>query len=307
MKTIALLSVLLASAAEAQTVSRKIPANMFPVKPVVSAPASGGRDLHIAQGSFFSYAMPDGWRVGEDGQYALTLVAPDNKAFTLMVGNSGLPPQYPPARFVQEKLMALRPQSLQISSPRPVAPAPGFQSAFQFDVSLVGQRGMNTRGVAKCNIATAYDTAVLAMTGAFSEASQWAGYSTWLPMVSDQVSATNGAAFGRRGVMAQNLRLSREYGEAAQRYRQWSQQNAKQVSDYRDATKDRQNKEFRENLGSTQPYTNPYDPSAPLDLPRTYQYFWVDRQGNVLGSNDPSANPNTGSTGDWRQMPRQKQ
>jgi hypothetical protein len=65
----------------------------------------------VARGRFFSYALPEGWRVGEEGQYALSLVAPDNQALTVMVGNAGLPPNYPPDRFVQEKLMAMRLQS----------------------------------------------------------------------------------------------------------------------------------------------------------------------------------------------------
>jgi hypothetical protein len=38
-----------------------------------------------AAAGFFSYALPEGWRVGEDGQFALTLIAPDNKAITMMV------------------------------------------------------------------------------------------------------------------------------------------------------------------------------------------------------------------------------
>ena len=36
-------------------------------------------ELRIAQTRFFSFALPPGWRVGEDGQFALTLVAPDNR------------------------------------------------------------------------------------------------------------------------------------------------------------------------------------------------------------------------------------
>src|SRR5262245_31893606 len=108
--------------------SRKIPPGMFPVKPISSARAA---DLQIARGHFFSYALPQGWRVGEDGQFALTLVAPDSKALTIMVGNAGLPPNYPPGRFVQEKLMAIRPENLQIGQPRQATPVTGFKQAWQ--------------------------------------------------------------------------------------------------------------------------------------------------------------------------------
>ena len=60
------------------------------------------------------------------------------------------------------------------------------------------------------------------------------------------------------------------------------------------------------NLGAIQTYVNPYNAGSPLELPTTYQYFWIDRQGNILGTNDPSANPNSGSTGDWKQMQRHR-
>ena len=171
----------------------------FPVKPAPAANATGG-SLRIGSGRFFSYAMPEGWRVGEDGQFALTLVSPDNKAITVMVGNAGLMPNTPPASFVYQKLMALQPQNLQLGPGRAAKPVAGFSQAGTFDVSYT-VRGVAYRGLAKCNVQTAYDTAVMAMTLAVSEASQWPGYATWLPQVADQISATNGAAFGIRGVI----------------------------------------------------------------------------------------------------------
>src|ERR1700676_201227 len=93
----------------------------FPVKPLArKQPTSSGAaaSLQIGSGRYFSYALPEGWGVGEDGQFALTLMAPDNKALTVMVGNAGLPPNYQPGRFVYEKLMAMRPQNLQVGQPR---------------------------------------------------------------------------------------------------------------------------------------------------------------------------------------------
>ena len=278
---------------------------MYPVKPITSHSASPAADLRIENGQFFSYALPQGWRVGEEGQFALSLAAPDSKAFTVMVGNAGYPPNYRADRFVYEKLMALQPQNLRISEPRQAAPVAGFAQAYQFEVSCVA-RGMAHRGIAKCNIATSYDFAVMAMTAAISETTQWPGYANWLPLVADQISATNGAAFGRRGLMAQNLQNSMAYAEAARQYREWSQRNWQQVTNDRNISEDRRNYYFRENLGAVQTYVNPYDTRVPMELPTMYQYFWADRQGNILGTNDPSANPNNGSTADWRQMPRHR-
>lgn len=289
-----------------------IPKNMFLVKPVTRNDAAhnngggaGKAELRIGQGRHFSYAKPDGWTVGEDGQFALTLVAPDRKALTIMVGNAGLPLSYPPAQFLHDKLMAMSPMNLQIGPPQPATPVAGFQHAVQFQVSYFAQ-GVPCRGIAKVNIAPSYDSAVMALTAALSAADQWPGYSGWLPLVADQVAATDGAAFGRRGIMAQNLANSRAYAEAASQYREWSKKTWDQVANDRNRSQDQQNFYRRENLGNVQTYVNPYNTQTTLELPTEYKYFWVDRQGTVLGTNDPLVNPNNGSTGDWRAMPRYK-
>ena len=104
--------------------------------------------------------------------------------------------------------------------------------------------------------------------------------------------------------MAQNLQNSMAYADAAQRYRDWSQQNWQGVVDQRNASVDRQQSAFRENLGAVQTWVNPYDTRVPIQLTSQYSHYWVDRQGNILGTNDPGDNPNTGSTGDWSRMPR---
>ncbi len=272
-------------------------------RPPAARPPAGG-DLRIGQTRFFSFAQPPGWRIGEEGQFALTQVAPDNKAFTLMVGNAGLPVNYPPDRFAYEKLSALRPQNLQFGQGRAATPATGFRQAVEYPVSYVAG-GVPYRGVAKVSVAPAYDTATMAVTAAFAAQDQWDGYASWLPQVAGLVSATNGAAFGMRGIMQQNLRNSVAFGQAAQQYRDWSQKNWQGVVDQRDRSIDRRNLEFRENLGAIQTWTNPYG-TPPVELPTTNQYYWTDRQGRVLGTDDPTADPNAGSTAEWRRMERVK-
>jgi hypothetical protein len=135
-------------------------------------------------------------------------------------------------------------------------------------------------------------------------ASQWSRYSAWLPLVAEQISATNGAAFGRRGIMAQNLKNSTAYAEAARQYRDLSQRNWQKVTDDRNQSEDRKAYQVRENLGGVQTYVNPFGNNTPVQLPATYKYYWSDNQGNYLGSDDPSANPNAGSTTEWKRMPR---
>ena len=230
------------------------PPRFVQVKPILregagaAKPAPPAGELRIGQGRFFSFALPPGWRVGEDGQFALTLVAPDNQAMTVMVGNAGMPVNHPAARFAYDKLSAMQPQNLQLGQGRQARPAAGFRQALEFDVSYA-VRGVPYRGVAKVSVAPAYDSATMAMTAALVSADQWGGYAAWLPQVADQVAALNGAAFGMRGIMQQNLQNSVAYGEAARQYRDWSQKNWQQVTDARGASQDRRNLAVRENLG----------------------------------------------------------
>jgi hypothetical protein len=221
----------------------------------------------------------------------------------VLVGNAGMPLNHPAARFAHDKLSAMRPQNLQMGEARQAAPAAGFRQAVEFDVSYSAQ-GVAYRGVAKVSVTPAYDSSTMAMTAALATADQWAGYASWLPQVANQVSALNGAAFGMRGIMQQNLQNSVAYGEAARQYRDWSQKNWQQVTDDRNASQDRRNFAVRENLGGVQTFSNPYGNSPPQELPTTNKYYWTDRQGRMVGTDDSSANPNDGSTGEWRKMER---
>lgn len=293
-----------------QMLDEKIPAGMFLVTPATAAPSTKSspkapvKNLQIKRGQFFSFVLPEGWKLGEDGQFALSIMAPDQKALTLMVGNSGLFPDYTPYQFVYDKLMALRPDNLQVGNGQATQPITGFQQAYAFPVTYsIG--GVPCQGLAKCHVAPYYGGQTMAMTAALSESRQWPGYSTWLPLVSDQIAAHDGAAFGMRGVMQQNIDNSRAYAEAAKQYREWSQKNWQAVTDDRNNTQDRQQKEIRENIGAVQTYSNPYDSHQPLELTTQYQYFWIDNKGSILGSNDPSINPNQGSTREWRKMEKQ--
>jgi hypothetical protein len=232
---IAILFCLLCTAcgsAPTEQATGEVPAGMFPVTPVTSTTTvrTSAAELTVARGRFFSYALPRGWRLGEDGQFALSMGAPDGKAFTVMVGNAGLPQGYPPDRYVYEKMTALQPQGSRIGQGRKATPVSGFTQAWAFDVEY-NAKGMANRGVAKVHVATSYDTAVLAMTAAISEASQWEGYSSWLPLVAEQISALDGRAFGARGIMAQNIENSKAYAVAAEEYRDWSQKTQQQVTD----------------------------------------------------------------------------
>jgi hypothetical protein len=269
----------------------------FPSQP---SPSSS---IEIQRGQFFNYALPNGWRVGEDGQFAVVLYAPDNTAMTVMVGNSGLPVNYNPGQFVYEYLLKLQPHNLQMSQPRQAQPLAGCTVAYEFDCTYIAFNGIPCRGIAKCSIAYSYNVSIMVLTFATSHESVWGRYASWLPQVANQVEANNGAAFGMRGIMEQNIQIANAEGQQAREYREWSQQNWEQVTLQRDESIARQNIEFRENLGNVGTWTNPY--GYPLtELPSNYKYYWIDRQGHIYPTNDPSENPNVGSSQDWARMSR---
>ena len=103
-------------------------------------PAAG--ELRIGQGRFFSFALPPGWQVGEDGKFAMTLVAPDHRAMTVLVGNAGIPMNHSAARFAYDKLSVMQMQNLQLGQAQP---ASGFREAVEFDVAYSAQ-GVAYRG-----------------------------------------------------------------------------------------------------------------------------------------------------------------
>jgi len=266
-----------------------------------SIPSSGPATLRLMEGQFFTYALAQGWKVLEDGQFAVVTLAPDQKAVTIMVGNAGMPANYSPGQYIYERLFAAGYQQISLGQPRQAKPIPGCAYAYEFDYRYL-VNGEPCRGIARCHVAPSYDMCTMIMTAAASHEPQWKNYAGWLPDVAALAQARNGAAFGARGIMEQNIRNSTAYAEAARNYREWSAKNWQEVTDARNKSTDSRNEQFRENIGGVQTYINPYDPGKVIELSTQYKYYWIDRQGKTWGTNDPSQNPNSGSATDWKRM-----
>jgi hypothetical protein len=256
--------------------------------------------VQVQTGRFFRYAVPSGWKVQEDGQFAVVLFAPDNSAMTVMAGNAGMPANYPPGQYAQEKIQQMSVQDLRIGPASMARPMPGCSTAWEFEYSY-SFGGEACRGMAKCSVAPSYDMCTMVVTLAASKQAQWSRYAAWLPSVPEQAAALNGAAFGARGVMQQNLDNSINLGEQARANREWSAKTWAEVNRGRAESQDGQNREFRENLGNVQSWTNPYG-SGNVELPTTFSNYWINKQGRIVGTNNPSENPNNGSTEEWQRM-----
>lgn len=256
--------------------------------------------IDYRQSQWFRYAVPEGWRVAEEGQFAIALIAPDSRAGTVMTGNAGLPPAYPPLQFLHERLSVPGPQQLAMGSPRPAPPMASFTGAIEAEYSCtIG--GIPCQGLARCHVALSYDMAMMVATWAGSEVGQWAGYASWLPGVADDVAITSAEAFGAGGIMRQNLQNSISLGAQARVNREHAQAQWAEVTQLRGDSVDRQHAAFRENLGNVTTWSNPYG-YADMQLTNDYSHYWIERGGRVVGTDNPHDDPRWTLTGEWSRL-----
>jgi hypothetical protein len=135
-----------------------------------SFPSQTPLAVETRQGQCLKYVIPQGWQVAEDGQYAVVIVASDNAALTIVVGNSGFPLYYNPGQYVHDTLTR-QCQQFQMSQPRKAQPIAGFNTALEFDYTYT-VNDVPCRGIAKCSVANSYDMCTMVLTCAASQISQ---------------------------------------------------------------------------------------------------------------------------------------
>src|SRR4051794_18978684 len=67
--------------------------------PQQQMPQQGGGQVQMVRGSHFTFALPAGWQVGEEGQQALVINSPDGAASVIVFGVSGLGGGVSPEQF----------------------------------------------------------------------------------------------------------------------------------------------------------------------------------------------------------------
>lgn len=262
-----------------------------------------GPDVELRRGQTFAFALPRGWQVAEEGPFAVTTLAPDRTAVTVLVGNSGLPVAYPPGQYLWEQLARLQLEGLQLGPPRPAAPVLGFPHAWEHDASYA-VRGVPCRGVAKVSAAPAYDTVTLVVTWAAAQADRWPALAGWLPQVASQVQICGPGAFGMAGIAAQNLANSNALGQQLQSHRAWSANLWDQVARERAASQDQIAFHRGQGLAGVQRYDDPVAGRS-VDLPASNAVYWVHAAtGRIVGSPDPSFDPRTPFDASWTRLPR---
>lgn len=288
-----------------QTPQHPPPGGMpYPGQGPMAGHMMGPGPIQRTGGRFFRFALPAGWQVQENTNM-LSLSSPDGRAAIMTVGLVGLMQPFSPDQFVQ---YAMQMQQLQITGflrGQPIQPGPGASSAGMFEITYVNVvNGMRGQGIVTCHVALGYGQCNASMTMACARAECWNEFSGWLPQVAAEVAPAGPQTYMAGQVAADNLRNSIELGQHFHAVNDYTQAQWQQVTNERWASDERHNFEFRENLGGIQTYVNPYDNNRMVELSTQYRFYWVNRQGQIVGSDDPGFDPRVGSTDEWSQMPR---
>ncbi|MEI9897358.1 MAG: hypothetical protein WDN28_26745 [Chthoniobacter sp.] len=161
--------------------------------------------------------------------------------------------------------------------------------------------GIPCRGVAFSHVTLGYGQCNASLTLAGARAEAWPQFSGWLPQLATEVAPAGSQTFMAGQVAADNLRNSIELGQHFRAVNDYTQAQWQQVTNDRWVSDERRNFEFRENLGAVHTYVNPYDNGRPIELSTQYRFYWVNRRGEIVGSDDPGYDPRVGSTDEWSQ------
>ena len=233
----------------------------------------------------------------------LCLNSPDGQAAIMNVGLVGMMQPMTPDQFVH---YAMQMQEMQVTGflgGQQIQPPPGCTSAGRFEITY-SVRGIACRGIVTSFVTLGYGMCNASITLAAAQAGAWAAYQSWLPQLAAEVGPAGSQTYMAGQVAADNLRQSVELGQRFHEINDYTQQQWQQVTNERWASDERRNFEFRENLGAVQTFTNPYDNHRSVELSTQYRFYWVNRRGEIVGSDDPGYDPRAGSTDEWTQMPR---
>jgi hypothetical protein len=262
----------------------------------------------MRRGPNFTHPLPQGWVVGEEGNHALVLWAPDYSAGVFVYGLSGFMQPMSCDQFAyfcltQSMRMA---GELQFARMTPVAPAQGFGQAAAIDVTFRFQLapplgGVPAQGVVFSNVATGYQQMNGFIALAWAMPPAWPAHEQWLPGVALQACNTGPNPFGATGVNMVNQANTAAMGQAWANYQDWSQRTWDEVSRERWASQERQQQAMDPMLTGQFWGQDPYG-NGPQRYAATPAVIWVDPYGRQVTSDDPSFDPRTPFDQDWRRV-----
>ncbi len=262
----------------------------------------------IVQGRNFTYALPAGWRVGEEGNHALVLQANDLSAGVIVYGVSGLGQNLTPPQFAYSAItnnLRLAPD-VRISKPTPIQPMPGYTAAAVMDIAYTKKGPQGTQrivGIVVSNVVSVYARSDAVVTLMLALDSRWGAVQSWLPQVALQALNTGPNPFGRTAMSGAILNDTVRQREAYGQYLSWSQANWAGVVAQRAASLDRQAQGNGETLTGQYWGKNPYS-GEPERFSTSPSVIWVHRDGRQIPSSNSTFDPRTPTDSDWRRVQR---
>lgn len=232
----------------------------------------------------------------------LCVNAPDGSAALMAVGLVGLMMPFTPDQFLFYAMQLSQLANVRILHGQPIPPAQGCSSAGAFEVTY-GLPGGECQGVIFSHVALGYGQCNASIAMGAARQALWPRLRDWLPGLAQQIAPAGPHTFMASTVAAQNLQNSIAEGQHFREVNDHIQHSQQQTTNERWAADERQQFAFRENLGGVVTHYDPYQ-GRPLELSPQYSYYWVNRQGQVVGSNDPGFDPSRGSTDEWSRMDR---
>ena len=274
----------------------------------IKAPGQAMPRTQIVQGRNFTYVLPAGWRVGEEGNHALVLQAQDLSAGVIVYGVSGFGQNLTPPQFAYNAIinnLRLAPD-VRISNPTPIQPMPGYTAAAVMDIAYTKQGPQGPQrivGLVISNVVSVYARSDAVVTLMLALDSHWSAVHSWLPQVALQALNTGPNPFGRTAMSGQILNDTVRQREAYGQYLNWSQANWAGVVANRAASLDRQAQANGETLTGQYWGKNPYT-GNPERYSTTPTVIWVHRDGRQVTSSNSTFDPRTPTDTDWRRVQR---
>jgi hypothetical protein len=263
------------------------------------------RNQQVRQGSNFYYVLPAGWELVEEGKFALVLRSRDQSAGLVNYGLSGLLQPQDPQTFAHQLMTnAMHLTNVRFVDSTPIRPLAPYGSAAIIDVTYTLPAG-RLRGVVVSNVINVYNRTDGMITLAAAKERLWGAYADWLPLLAMMAINVGPDPYGRNSTSAEILRETRQLNELATAYREWSARIWDEVSQFRARVQERQSQELGPILTGKQWYDNPFG-GPPIQLSSGPTVIWVNRNGDILPSDNPTFDPRTPTDPDWQRMVPQR-
>lgn len=258
-----------------------------------------------SRGPNFTYTIPSGWRVVDEGKWSVSLRAADNLAGITVLGQSGLlQPMSPDGYAYQVMASSMQLQNVKITRPEQISPMPGYNSAMLMDTTydvVLPNRVVQLQGLVMCNVLNSYNFTNAVITLVASEISQWPHFLPWLPNVAFQVCNTGADPYGSYTMQGVIRDISIQDHAAYTTYQSWANQLWQEVVEKRNLSVVNQQNAIGPILTGHTWGTHPYT-GQPVQHSTKPAVIWVSIDGRVEENDNSTYDPRTPYDSDWRRL-----